>query len=231
MLLTSRSFEEYAAFFGLDADRLPDRVLDCGGGASSFVAGACARGVDAIAADPVYVHDEQSLLEAGMAGATGGANLITAHQDRFTYAWYGSAERRSTMRATAAAIFREHRHQHPERYVAASLPALPFTDQAFALALCSHLLFTWADRFDERWHLDSLVELCRVAAEVRVFPLALQGSGEPIRFLPGLRRRLHAEFGITSQITDVAYEFQIGAHHMLTLNPDGPASSVTRTSS
>jgi hypothetical protein len=180
--------------------------------------------VDAIAADPVYVHPEQTLTQATTAGASGGSQLIAAHQDRFSYTWYGSAQRRDDMRATAAAIFREHRHSHPGRYVAASLPALPFTDQAFALALCSHLLFTWADRLDERWHLDSLVELCRVAAEVRVFPLVLQGSGEPVPFLPRLRRRLQADFGITSQITAVDYEFQIGAHHMLTLNHEDPSA-------
>jgi hypothetical protein len=218
MLLTSRSFEEYVAFFDLDADRLPDRVLDCCAGASSFVAGTCARGLDAIAADPVYVNDEQTLTQASTAGATGGSRLIAAHQDRFSYAWYGSAQRRDTMRVTAAEIFREHRRGHPERYVAASLPALPFADQAFALALCSHLLCTWADHVDEQWHLDSLVEMCRVAAEVRVFPLVLQGSGEPVPFLPRLRHHLQADFGITSQISAVAYEFQIGANRMLTLN-------------
>jgi hypothetical protein len=181
MLLTSRSFEEYAAFFDLDVDRLPDRVLDCCAGASSFVAGGCVRGVDAIAADPLYINDEQILTDATTAGATGGSRLIAAHQDRFSYAWYGSAQRRDTLRATAAEIFREHRHRHPERYIAASLPALPFADKASALALCSHLLFSWADRLDEQWHLDSLVELCRVAAEVRVFPLLAQGGSEPVR--------------------------------------------------
>lgn len=217
MLLTSRSFEEYVAFFDLDANRLPDRILDCCAGASSFVAGACARGVDAIAADPAYAEDEPTLAEAATAGASGGGRLIAQHQDRFSYAWYGSAERRDALRAGAAKTFREHRHRQPGRYVAASLPALPFADRAFPLALCSHLLFTWADRFDEQWHLDSLVELGRVAAEVRIFPLVRQGSGEPVPFLPRLRQRLRADFGISSRITSVGYEFQVGAHHMLTL--------------
>jgi SAM-dependent methyltransferase len=225
MLLTSRCFEEYTAFFDLGPGRLPGRVLDCGSGASSFVAGACARGVHAVGADPVYVHTEQTLAKATTAGASDARQLIAAHQNRFSYTWYGSAQRRDELRATAAQMFSEHRNRHPERYVAASLPALPFADQAFALALCSHLLFTWADRLDERWHLDSLVELCRVAAEARVFPLVLQGSGEPVPFLPRLRRRLQADFGITSKTTAVDYEFQIGADHMLTLTHEDPSAA------
>ena len=83
MLVTSRSFAEYVAFFALDPDRLPRRVLDCSAGTSGFVAGARARGSDAVA------------------------------------------------------------------------------DGSFDLAVCSHLLFTWANVFDMAWHEAALREMAR----------------------------------------------------------------------
>ncbi|MCP9912927.1 methyltransferase domain-containing protein [Cyanobium sp. BA20m-14] len=36
------------------------------------------------------------------------------------------------------------RHAHRERYLAASLPNLPFADQSFDLVLSGHLLFSYA---------------------------------------------------------------------------------------
>jgi len=58
-------------------------------------------------------------------------------------------ERRRTLRESALDAFSTDR-QSPHRYVPAQLPELPFADNAFDLALCSHLLFTWSDVLDGR---------------------------------------------------------------------------------
>ncbi|HEY3005001.1 MAG TPA: hypothetical protein VGJ44_21825, partial [Kribbellaceae bacterium] len=89
-------------------------------------------------------------------------------------------------------------------------------DGRFELALCSHLLFTWSDQLGEAWHLAALRELCRVAAEVRVFPLVVQGNGAPVLFLDPVRRAFEAE-GVASSVRKVPYEFQRGADEMLVL--------------
>ena len=217
VLVTSRSFAEYLAFFNLDESCLPARVLDCSAGASSFVAEARRRGVCALAVDPAY-ENPTGLLVAARAGVAGGAQLIADNQDRFVYDWYGSPSRRAQMRKDALEAFIGDYSRSPERYLPAALPGLPLETDSFDLALCSHLLFTWATHYDELWHLASLVELCRVATEVRVFPLVLQGTGEAVEFLPSLRDRLEHRFGISSNIVAVAYEFQRGAHHMLQLS-------------
>ena len=66
-------------------------------------------------------------------------------------------------------------------------PSLPFADGSFDLALCSHLLFLYSAQFDEAFHRASIREMCRVAAEVRIFPLlALDGSRSP--FVEACRR-------------------------------------------
>ena len=104
--------------------------------------------------------------------------------------------------------------EHPGTYRAAALPDLPFPDDAFDLALCSHLLFTWSDLLDEAWHEGALDELLRVARQVRVFPLVVQGSGDAVPFLPRLLDRLRDQ-GHVARVVDVPYEFQRGGNRVL----------------
>ncbi|HZO65048.1 MAG TPA: class I SAM-dependent methyltransferase [Kribbellaceae bacterium] len=213
MLITSRSYAEYRAMFDLP-DPLPASVLDCCAGGSGFTAVAAAQGVDAVAADPAYTMSVGELAEAVHGGSSRGAGIVDQYPGDFVWTWYGTRENRERMRAAAAEEFLADRVRCPERYVAASLPDLPFEPGRFALALCSHLLFTWSDQLDDRWHLDALRELCRVAAEVRVFPLVVQGNGAPVPFLDDVRRALAGE-GIESEVRKVPYEFQRDADEML----------------
>lgn len=217
VLVTSRSFEEYVAFFALSPDDLRREILDCGGGASGFAAqsGAAVTVVDPLLADPV------ALQEAAEAGTADGAAIIERHGDRFVWDWYGAPERRRQLRDAARAAFLLDLTAHPERYVAGSLPHLPFADRSFDLALCSHLLFTWSDVFDEAWHEAALRELARVAGEVRVFPLVVQGTGDPVGFLPGLLDRLRAD-GWRADVLRVPYRFQRAGDEMLLLRAPAP---------
>ncbi len=220
-LVTSRSFEEYLAFFGLDPYALPRRILDVSAGASSFVAEASRRGVVALAVDPVY-RDPDLLRGRALASRAAAHHTVTTDRAQFTFDWYGTPAAREAMRTQAMETFLTDHRERPERYVGAELPALPLANGSFELALCSHLLFTWADVLDEGWHLAALVELARVAREVRVFPLVMQGTDWLVPFLEPLRQRLAQEFGITSKVMDVPYEFQRGAHQMLVLRRVSP---------
>jgi hypothetical protein len=67
------------------------------------------------------------------------------------------------------------------RYIDAELPALPFADASFELALSSHFLFLYTTQLGEAFHRAAIREMCRVANEVRIFPLlALGGKPSPI---------------------------------------------------
>ena len=100
------------------------------------------------------------------------------------------------------------------RYVDATLPDLPFRDEAFDLVLCSHLLFTWAgEALDARFLARAALEMARVGKEVRIFPL-LDKQGQPTPLLAPLRRALEQR-GHASEIVKVPYEFQKGANEML----------------
>jgi hypothetical protein len=99
------------------------------------------------------------------------------------------------------------------RYVGGELPTLPFTDGSFDLALCSHLLFLYSAQLGEAFHHQSLRELCRVACEVRIFPLlALNWKRSP--FVDGAMADLRTA-GHDVSIESVPYEFQRGANQMM----------------
>lgn len=213
MLVTSRSYAEYVAMF--DLTQLPDSVLDCCAGGASFTAEAAAHGVDAVAVDPAYELEQSELVDTVRRSLPAGARIVDEHQGSFVWHWYGSPERKDQYRIEAADRFLQDVAAAPERYVAAGLPELPFGDRRFELVLCSHLLFTWADKYDRTWHEAAVRELIRVSnSEVRIFPLVTQGAGNPV---PYLHDMLQALDGVSYEIRKVPYEFQAGANEMLVI--------------
>jgi len=169
-----------------------------------------------IAVDPAYAMPRDELARQGQADLVRGNAIAAEHPDRFTFDWYGAPERRVAMRNRALALFVTDLVMHPGRYVAGQLPQLPFKDASYDLALCSHLLFTWADQLGVDWHRAALLELARVAAEVRVFPTVMQGAGEPVPFWDELMSDL-TDAGLNCDRRQVPYEFQKGADTMLVL--------------
>ncbi|MGH8020195.1 MAG: class I SAM-dependent methyltransferase, partial [Opitutaceae bacterium] len=106
------------------------------------------------------------------------------------------------------------------RYVAASLPSLPFGCGTFDVTLCAHLLFIYENRFDFEAHLAACLELCRVTkpgGEVRIHP-CVNASGETSSFLAPLRKAL-GHHDIASGLIDVDYAFFRGATRTLVLRP------------
>jgi len=215
MLVTSRSAAEYHAMFDLTAgDVAAGRVLDCCAGASSF---AAETGSHVVAVDPAYALGAAELAARVEHGLRDGDRIIEDNTGAFEWDWYGTPARRTLMRRAAGRRFLADLGAGPGRYVAGALPALPFADAAFDLVLCSHLLFTWADRYGAEWHHAALRELVRVARrEVRVFPLVVQGSGGPVPFLGDVLEWLRAA-GLRPRLRDVPYRFQRGAHQMLSV--------------
>jgi hypothetical protein len=212
VLVTSRSAAEYRAMFDLTPGDLTGSVLDCCAGGSSFAAETDGR---VVAVDPAYAMGSEELAVQVRVALDEGDRMIDRNADRFEWGWYGSPARRADMRRAAAELFLADLKGRPERYVAAALPRLPLSTGGVDLVLCSHLLFTWADQLDEDWHRRALAELVRVARrEVRIFPVVVQGTGEPVAFLDGLRSELHAR-GHRSHLRDVPYRFQRGGTQML----------------
>lgn len=200
--------------FDLDERDLTGRVLDCSAGVSSFVAEAGERGCRATAVDPAFSLGRSRLAEIGRDDLDRGTAIAEQHADRFTWDWYGDPNRRTTLRRTALARFLTDVVANPDRYVAGALPQLPFRDGSFDLAVCSHLLFTWADQLGHAWHAAALAELARVGGEVRVFPTVIQGRGDPVPFWGELMTDLQRS-GLRAEERAVSYVFQVDANRML----------------
>lgn len=160
--------------------------------------------------DPLYALAPAELRTQVTQDAPAARHIVDGNPGWYSWRWYGSPEARERMRAAAAEEFLADLTAHPGRYLAGALPKLPFADRSFGLAVCSYLLFTWADRLDEAWHRAALTELARVAAQVRVYPLVTAGQGERVPFLDHLVRTLRAD-GYTVTMRPVEYEFQLDA--------------------
>lgn len=214
MLISCRSLAEYLGMFALTDSELRGRILDCPGGAAGFTAEAAALGCDATACDPIYAGAAPDDLAAHAHAETARANAyLRAHPDQYVWTFFAGPEHHRATRNAAALRFAESFRACPQRYVAGALPDLPFAAATFDLALCSHLLFSYADRLDEAFHLAALRELVRVAREVRVFPLVAMGSAAPLD-LDDLRCALAAD-GVDTEVRGVGYEFQRGGREML----------------
>ncbi|OLR94841.1 class I SAM-dependent methyltransferase [Actinokineospora bangkokensis] len=196
VVITSRDYDEYLAALGLDEPALlRARVLDCPGGASDFARTVRERGGRAVSADPLYAGTPDEVAAAVGAALERGLGRAVAALRRGGAGWsaglpeYVERRRRSALRFLAD--YARDRAAGGSDYVAAALPALPFPDGAFDLAVVPNLLFAYADLFDLDWHAAAVRELVRVAAEVRVHPLT-GVDGLPYPRLGELRRALAA---------------------------------------
>ncbi|MCP2293243.1 class I SAM-dependent methyltransferase [Nocardia amikacinitolerans] len=220
-LISARSLAEYRAIFDLaDTDLRGRRILDCPGGAASFAAEAAVLGAQVTATDPIYAKPATELRELARTETERGSAYAGAHHDRYRWDFYGDPDRLQAVRLSAAGRFGADLAAHPDRYVAAQLPALPFADNSFDLTLSSHLLFTYADRLDADFHLAALLELSRVTqGETRLYPLVDHTGRHQDDLVAHLRKELHHK-GIPTTLRPTRYEFHHGATSMLVLHPN-----------
>ncbi|WP_218080625.1 class I SAM-dependent methyltransferase [Anthocerotibacter panamensis] len=210
-----RSLAEYTRMFDLTHEDLGLQFLDCGGGPASFNAEMSAIGRPIVSCDPLYQYTPAEIAAQIQATHPLIMRAVFAHQEHFVWEEIPSPEYLDQLRLSTMGRFLSDFKvgQGQGRYVAEALPELPFADGAFDLALCSHLLFTYSEQLSLPFHLASVQEMCRVAHEVRVFPL-IDVTGEPSTLVPPVVQHLQGQ-GYTVEIRQVPYEFQRGGNQML----------------
>ncbi|NET36576.1 MAG: SAM-dependent methyltransferase [Cyanothece sp. SIO1E1] len=210
-----RSRREYELMFNLtDTDRR-GRILGCGDGPASFNAEMTALGHSVISIDPIYAFSGPQIEQQFNATVDDVIGQIKATPENWTWSYHQNSEdlRRHRCQVMQQFLADYDRGLAAARYRIAALPDLPFTTAEFDLALCSHLLFLYSDLLSEAFHLASVLELCRVASEVRIFPLlTLNLKFSP--YVEPIRRKL-SENGFETEIAQVAYELQKGGNKML----------------
>lgn len=206
--------------FGLAAADLRGLLLDCPGGAGSFAAAVRSRGGRIVSVDPSYRLRPVEVASLVRSDVDRGNGYVAAHLHDYRWSFFPSLAQHHEARQTAAEAFLEDFTTRRGGYVAGALPRLPFADRTFDLVLSAHLLFTYGDRLDRRFHRASLLELVRVARrEARVFPL-VDSRSRPHPDLDALRAGLRSA-GIETEVRTVGYEFQRGGNQMLACRTPG----------
>ena len=197
-----------------DAD-LKGRMLGCGDGPASFNAVATRRGANVVSCDPIYRWGAAEIQARIEATYTEVIEQTRRNSHEFVWDTIGSVDELGRVRVAAMQEFlRDYASGAREgRYIEASLPSLPFHDGQFDLAMCSHLLFLYSSQLGEAFHHAAVLELCRVAREVRVFPLLALG-GAPSPFVETCTEALRSA-GCDVSIERVPYEFQRGGNEMM----------------
>jgi hypothetical protein len=210
-----RSFDEYRRMFALSENDLRSRILGCADGPASFNAEASIAGHRVVSCDPLYRYTTDQIRERVQATSEVILEQTRHNVDQFVWTTIRSIDELRAMRMSSMETFLAdfEAGRREGRYLDATLPNLPFTPESFDLALCSHFLFLYSEQFSEDFHLTALREVCRVAKEVRVFPLiALDGTRSP--YVDALQKRLEAE-GYAVNIDEVPYEFQRDGNQMM----------------
>jgi hypothetical protein len=212
-----RSRREYELMFRLEGDDLRGHVLGCGDGPASFNAEVTTEGGSVISVDPIYQFRGDQVARAFDSTTQNVMTQIKATPDDWVWSFHRSPD---DLLSTRRRVLERFLADYPGgrragRYLPGALPCLPLADQSFSLALCSHLLFLYSDLLDERFHIAAVLELCRVAREVRIFPLlTLDLRMSP--HVPGVCTALGAR-GIACSVERVEYELQKGGNQMLRL--------------
>jgi hypothetical protein len=211
-----RSLPEYIKMFDLTSDDFELSILDCAGGPASFNAEMTKRGCSVVSCDPIYQFTNTEIAQRIQETYP---VILKGVQETCDHLVWRDIESPEELGKIRMAAMRQFLDDFPsgvaaKRYITAELPNLPFNSEEFDLALCAHLLFTYSEQFSLDFHLKSVLELCRVAKEVRIFPLLMNFSNDISPWLEPVMNHLQ-NHGYITEIRQVTYEFQKGGNQLL----------------
>lgn len=210
-----RSFAEYQQMFALTEADLSRKILGCSDGPASFNVEMQEHGYTVTSCDPFYQCSLEQVQERIAATYELVLSQTRANQDKFIWEHIKSVDELGEIRMRAMRRFMADYEQGKQegRYITAELPKLPFVRKQFDLALCSHFLFLYSDNFSLEFHTESILQLCQLANEVRIFPV-LNVNAEVSPHLAPIQAKL-SEMGYQHTLETVDYEFQRGGNQML----------------
>ncbi len=210
-----RSFEEYVRMFDLAREELQLNILGCGDGPAGFNSRMYRHGYRVVSVDPLYKFTAGEIKTRIDEIYNLVIEQTRQNQNNFIWDTIRSVEELGRIRMSAMGEFLEDYEtgRKEGRYIPAGLPKLPFPDKRFDLALCSHFLFLYTAQLSLDFHRQALLELCRTAREVRIFPLVDMDCHFSRHIHPLVHEFTQAGFQV--EIRKVPYEFQRGGNQML----------------
>jgi hypothetical protein len=210
-----RTLLEYKEMFLLSEHDLKSKILGCGDGPASFNAELARSGGSVISADPTYMFSKEQFAMRIDEVAKEVMAQVRQNSDAFVWKNIANPDALYEMRMSAMKQFLQDYNAGKKegRYIEASLPHLPFNESQFDLALSSHFLFLYSEHLDENFHKEAIIEMLRVAKEIRIFPLVTL-TGEISPHLEPIISYFDAR-GYACKVVKTSYEFQKGGDKML----------------
>ena len=210
-----RTLAEYRAMFLLTDEDLQQKILGCGDGPASFNREARALGAEVISIDPSYIFSKDELKQRIDEVAKEVISQVRKNQEGFVWKNIKDVDELYSTRMGAMNNFLDDYEEGKRvgHYQLQSLPKLSFLDTSFDLALSSHFLFLYSEHLDYEFHLKAILEMLRVAKEVRIFPIFTL-KNEKSLYVDDIIIELD-KLGYRANIVKSEYEFQRGANEML----------------
>ncbi|MDA3930763.1 MAG: class I SAM-dependent methyltransferase [Prolixibacteraceae bacterium] len=208
-----RSYTEYVSMFNLTPEFLSNKVLGCGDGPAAFNSVATAFGSNVTSIDPIYDLSQKDIEKRINETFGDVISQTKLNLDKFKWDQFGSLEGLGKIRMKSMKQFLNDYEQGKEegRYIAASLPEIPFENNTFDLVLSSHFLLLYSDHLDLEFHFKAIDEMLRVGKELRIFPIVDLNSNPSPYIQPILDKYNQSE------LVNVNYEFQIGGNQMMVI--------------
>lgn len=213
-----RSFDEYRRRFQLSDTDLARPILGCADGPANFNAQMLRNGYRVVSCDPLYQLTSRQIRERIEATYETVIGQTRHNQDQFVWDTITSPSELGRVRLAAMYDFLKDYDQgrRDGRYIAGQLPELPFVAGSFEIAVCSHFLCLYSDTLSLQFHVQAIDALCRVARDVRIFPL-LTYNAEPCPYVASITEHF-LQTGYRVSIERVPYEFQRGGNQMLRIS-------------
>lgn len=204
---------EYQQIFALEETDLTKSILDFPGSIGSFNAEMQAKGRSVTSGDAIYNLSFDAMQVFAEKLFQANQDNLRAQPQLLQDAAAGFEETLSAWEMHKALFLADYAKGISEkRYQSVLMPHLPYQDHQFQLALCSDYVF---HRFAQNdcTPENVVAELCRVAEEVRVFPL-LDDAGDVAASLGPLMLEMQQNnYGI--EIRQVPFEVLKGGNAML----------------
>ena len=210
-----RSLPEYVQMFNLTQKELDSQILGCADGPASFNSEMNELGHIVVSIDPLYQFSREQIEQQIGRSYYEIMDQVVKNKNDFVWDKITSPEQLGQLRMESMYLFLNDYDvgKQEQRYLDLSLPVLPFSNKMFQLALCSHFLFLYSDHLSLEFHMQAIVEMCRVAEEVRIFPL-LNIAGLQSIYVHRVYSELK-KMGFSVVIEKVSYEFQHGGNKMM----------------
>ena len=211
-----RNLEEYQNMFQLSEKDLQSKILGCGDGPSSFNFEVTKFNENMTSIDPIYQFTKDEIQQRIDETSSVVSEQLKQNQNDFVWKSIKSVDELINIRLTAMNNFiKDYENGKKEkRYIHNELPKLSFENDSFDLVLSSHFLFLYSEHFDLQFHIDSILEMCRISKkEVKIFPL-LDLKNQKSEYLEPILEELRRK-GFEAKIIKTDYEFQKGANELL----------------